>query len=113
MRTQSTTPDNRLDEESKERVKGNFRISRRYIIISRKHLIEMLLYTLELCKVKIAGWRCGIWKNNWTILGSDLKICHLFTQSFKHTFIQHLVGTRWVMQIEFSRSSVGPELLHF
>lgn len=31
MRTQSTTPDNRLDEESKERVKGNFWISRRYI----------------------------------------------------------------------------------
>lgn len=64
-------------------------------------------YTLELCKVKIAGWRCGIWKNNWTILGSDLKICHLFTQSFKHTFIQHLVGTRWVPGAELCTEETG------
>ena len=32
-------------------------------------------------------------KKNWTALGSDVKICHLFTQSFKCTDTQHLEST--------------------
>lgn len=32
-------------------------------------------------------------KKNWTALGSDLQICHLFTQSFKCTNTRHLGST--------------------
>ena len=62
-------------------------------------------------------WNCAKWrspgggvafgKKNWTTLGSDLKMCHLFTQSFKHTFIQHLVGTRWVPSAELCTEETG------
>lgn len=37
-------------------------------------------------------WHLGE-KKNWTALGSDLKTCHLFTQSFKCTNTQHLGST--------------------
>lgn len=59
------------------------------------------LYMLEWCKAKIAytqrvrpgeEWHLGE-KKNWTALGSDLKTCHLFTQSFKCTNTQHLGST--------------------